>query len=134
MRKIKRKRIRNIKKSRLILFGFLLLFLSVGYAIFGANLNINGVTSLANNASWDIRFTGVNVYFTSVNPCTGNYANLLNNKIVSFNNGIKKGLNPNIRYIDSHSNLISTGYNTTDGLHYDKKTSDKIYNYVKNNV
>ena len=85
-----------------------------------------------NYSNWTSK--GVNVYFTSVNPCTGNYANLLNNKIVSFNNGIKKGLNPNIRYIDSHSNLISTGYNTTDGLHYDKKTSDKIYNYVKNNV
>ena len=96
--------------------------------------NLNQYVSYINSNYYNWASKGTVVYFDSVNPCTGNYANLLNNKIVSFNNGIKKGLNPNVRYIDSHSYLIKTGYRATDGLHYDKSSSNKIYNYIKSNL
>ena len=86
----------------------------------------------SNFSNWTNK--GATVYFDSVNPCSGSYANRLNNKIVSFNNGMKQGLNSNIRFIDSHSNLINSGYTTTDGLHYDSNTSKKIYNYIKSNL
>ena len=57
--------------------------------------------------------------------------NNLNTSINSFNTTLKNGLNSKIGWINTHDNLTFT---TTDGLHYDKKTSVKIYNYIKNHV
>ena len=96
--------------------------------------NLNEYIKYINNNYSNWTSKGAVVYFDSVNPCTGSYASRLNNKIVSFNNGMKQALSSDIRYIDSHSNLISTGYKTTDGLHYSSDTSKKIYNYIKSNL
>ncbi len=85
----------------------------------------------SNYSEWASR--GATVYFASVNPCNGNYSSM-NSKIEAFNGGMKVGLDSNIRFIDTHSNLVSTGYDTTDGLHYNESTSNKIYNYIKNNL
>ncbi len=76
---------------------------------------------------------GAKVYFVSVNPCDGSY-NSLNTKITNFNNSIKSGINSNIRYIDTHTYLTSGGFTTSDGLHYTKETSRKIYNYIISNI
>ena len=61
MLRFNRRKKRKIKKSKLVLVAVLLLFVSVGYAVFGANLTINGISSLASNAKWDIHFANINV-------------------------------------------------------------------------
>ena len=76
---------------------------------------------------------GAKTYFVSVNPVDGSYSNLTS-KIVSFNNKLRSGLNSNVKYIDTYSYLVSSGFNTSDGLHYKSDTSRKIYNYVKSNI
>ena len=76
---------------------------------------------------------GAITYFVSVNPVDGSYSNLTS-KIVSFNNKLKNGLNSNVRYIDTYNYLVSSGFNTSDGLHYKSDTSRKIYNYIKSNI
>ena len=76
---------------------------------------------------------GAVTYFVSVNPVDGSYSNLTS-KIVSFNNKLKNGLNSNVRYIDTYNYLVSSGFNTSDGLHYKSDTSRKIYNYIKSNI
>ena len=76
---------------------------------------------------------GAKTYFVSVNPVDGSYSNLTS-KIVSFNNKLKNGLNSNVRYIDTYNYLVSSGFNTSDGLHYKSDTSRKIYNYIKSNI
>ena len=74
---------------------------------------------------------GANVYFVSVNPTSGSYSNM-NNSINNFNSKIKKI--KGIKYIDTHSYLMSNGFNATDGLHYDKATYKKIYDHVVSNL
>ena len=97
--------------------------------LYQANSYINYIND--NSSNWSSN--GTRVYFASVNPCTGNYSRM-NSNIESFNSKIRSSLNPNVGYIDTHSHLMSIGYNTTDGLHYDKDTSVKIYNYIKSHV
>ena len=84
-----------------------------------------------NLSSWTSN--GSSVYYATVNPCSGSYSHL-NSSIDSFNSKLKSGLSSNVKIIDTNAYLVSNGYNTTDGLHYDKSTSDAIYNYIKNNV
>lgn len=77
--------------------------------------------------------SGAHTYFVSVNPTDGSYSNL-NSDIDSFNQQMKSKLNSNITYIDTNSYLKSTGFSTTDGLHYTSDTYNKIYNYIKSNL
>lgn len=84
-----------------------------------------------NIASW--KKTGSQFYYVSVNPCTGSY-NSMNSKIANFNSKLQRNLSSSFHWIDTYSYLSSSGYSTTDGLHYDNETSNKIYNYIKNNV
>lgn len=81
--------------------------------------------------SWTSK--GSKVYFVSVNPCSGNYSHL-NSKIVAFNSTVKSGLDSKVKWIDTYSHLSSVGYKSKDGLHYDKDTYKKIYDYVKSKV
>lgn len=73
---------------------------------------------------------GASIYFVSVNPTDGSRSNL-NSDIQTFNNKLKKGLSQNVTYIDTNSYLTSSGFTTADGLHYNKNTYIKIYNYIK---
>ena len=63
------------------------------------------------------------ITLVSVNPITS-YGSLSNEKIESFNAGIQE---TGLPYIDIYRLLMLTGYTTTDGLHYDADTSDKIF-------
>ena len=76
---------------------------------------------------------GAKVYFVSVNPTNGSY-NSRNDDINSFNKKIKANLSASIKYIDSNSYLKSSGFSTTDGLHYTNDTYKKIYKYIKSNL
>ena len=85
----------------------------------------------SNYSSW--KSTGVKVYFSAVGPCNGNYSSN-NSGIVSFNSNVKANLPSGVTWIDTYGYLNSNGFKTTDGLHYDKDTSEKIYNYIKSKV
>lgn len=77
------------------------------------------------------------LYFLSVNPVdeakeksTNQMYITYNSSINAFNDAVRKGLNSKITYLDSNAYLKATGFNTSDGIHYDKATSQKIYNYI----
>lgn len=74
--------------------------------------------------------TGAKVYFVTVNPCDGDYAHM-NSRIKTFNSTLKSKLSKKIGWINTHDNI---SFVTVDGLHYNKDTSIKIYNYIKNKV
>lgn len=95
--------------------------------------NADGYISYINSNATSWTSKGSQVYFVSVNPCNGGYSNL-NSKIKSFNSKVKNGLSNNVKWIDTHSYLVSNGYKTTDGLHYNSDTSKKIHDYIKNKV
>ena len=94
-----------------------------------ANNYINYVNS--NVSNW--KRNGSSLYYVSVNPCNGKYSNL-NPKIESFNAQVKGGLSNEVGWIDTYSHMYKVGFNTTDGLHYDKSTYQTIYNYIKSKV
>lgn len=83
------------------------------------NSNVNSWTS-----------TGAKIYFVTVNPCDGDYAHM-NTRINSFNSTLKSKLSKKIGWINTHDSIT---FKTVDGLHYNKDTSIKIYNYIKNKV
>ena len=76
-----------------------------------------------------------NVYFMSVNPVDEikqlSYGyNSSNSSIANFNSQIKSKLNSKIKYIDSYNYMISKGFQTVDGIHYDSKTYKMIHDYA----
>ena len=95
--------------------------------------NINNYISFLNSNVRNWTSNGSTVYYSAVTPCSGSY-NSLNSNIVSFNNQLSSNLPNGVHWIDTYNYLMSSGYNTTDGLHYDQNTSNKIYNYIKSNV
>ncbi len=72
-----------------------------------------------------------NIIIVSVNPCQGKHA-YLNKDIVTFNDTIKEGIPAEFEYIDTYDYLNNKGFNTTDGLHYDKATYQNIYDAIIN--
>jgi len=66
------------------------------------------------------------ITLVSVNP-VNNYGNLSNGQIEKFNSVLTELSFP---YIDTYHLLMSTGYATTDGLHYSGDTTRKIYNGI----
>lgn len=77
---------------------------------------------------------GANTYFVSVNPVDDTKAaskgySQKTNTVEDFNNKIKAGLNENVHYIDTYSQIKSS-FSTTDGLHYNKETYKNIYDLI----
>lgn len=85
----------------------------------------------SNASSWTS--DGTKVYFSAVTQCSGS-KNSKNPSIQNFNSKVKSNLPSSITWIDTYSYLSSNGYKTTDGIHYDKDTYNKIYNYIKSIV
>lgn len=81
-----------------------------------------------------------NFFVVSVNPEDEakmkqyGYKYIGNEYIVNFNNTVKDSLSENIQYIDSYTYLTNKGFETTDGLHYSKKTSSDILDYISNYI
>lgn len=73
-----------------------------------------------------------NIYIVSVNPTKGSYDNL-NKDIDNFNEKMKNSFEgyANIKYCDTNKLLKETGFETSDGLHYNNSTSKKIYEEIK---
>ncbi len=72
--------------------------------------------------------------FASVGYCNGPYNGTIDESIVNayidtFNRYMDTVTG--IPYIDLNEYLCSTGYTTLDGVHYDEKTSQKVYDFLK---
>ena len=70
---------------------------------------------------------GIRVYFVSVMPCSGSHSNL-NPRIDAFNEKIKTV--EGIRYIDVHTYMMTDGFYSGDGLHFNSETNKKVYKYI----
>ena len=91
------------------------------------------------------QYAGLNFYFCSVNPIESDYpfseysdevipVNILNKKIVQFNNKIKELCIDNVSFIDSYSYLNNTSFKTYDGTRFDNNTSLEILNYISSQL
>jgi len=79
-------------------------------------------------ADWVER--GVDIYFMTVNPIGSNYnGSVTNNDIEDFNNTLMSNLSEWVAYIDTYNYLLENGFETTDGLHYDRDTYKDILEY-----
>lgn len=99
--------------------------------LYNANSYVEYINKIAKNYKGDI-------YYLSVNPveeskAANNGYSIKNSNIEKFNSTLKSGLK-NVTYLDSYNYLKNNGFSTTDGIHYDKKTYQKIYSYINFNV
>ena len=77
-------------------------------------------------AQWAAR--GAKTYYVSVNPVWENpYTS--EEEVMNFNATILPQL-VGVRWIDTHTYLMNTGYNLVDGLHYDNATNVKIFSAI----
>lgn len=79
----------------------------------------------------------IEFFFISVGPSSGDYyGNVsisgLNAYVDGFNNAMKQ--NCLATYIDCAEFLMQDGFTTTDGIHYNRDTYNKIYYYVLNST
>lgn len=98
---------------------------------FGVNdpENIEKYIEYANDLSDSIDSS---VYFLTVNPTQGEHEKT-NEKIEKFNSLLKEN-SGKYTVIDTNSYLKDTGFNTTDGIHYDDDTYVLIYNYIISSI
>lgn len=90
--------------------------------------NVNSYASLVNRKAQEWTQKGAVVYYASVNPVEN--GQFVTKKMVnSFNEKLKARLDPGIRWIDSYSWMMNTGYTLTDGLHFGNSTSRSLYQY-----
>ena len=84
----------------------------------------------------------ISVYFVSVNPVghmnggtETSYRYLSNaGTCEPFNAYLQKNLPSYVKYIDTYSELVKKGYETSDGLHYKKSTYLDIYNAIQDTI
>lgn len=78
----------------------------------------------------------IRIYYMLVNPVdetveSQNGYRITNAEIDAFNARMKDGLEPSVHIIDTNSFLKNDGYVTTDGLHYNMETYQKLYQFIK---
>ncbi len=71
---------------------------------------------------------GITVYYSSVTPVGGS-ATVSNAQIEAFNATLRDGLDERVKWIDSYTYLMQTGFSSSDGLHYNKDTYRNLYSY-----
>ena len=86
----------------------------------------------ANLDKWTSK--GAEVYFVSVNPVgqgggADNYNSIYNSDVKAFNKYVMEYCDSKIKYIDTFS-AIYDHFKTAEGLHYDKDTSNEIYDLI----
>ncbi len=102
------------------------------------NMGVNDTENIAKYARYlnemepKWRAMGYKLYYVSVNP-VGNSERLNNDHIDEFNYELENSL-PGYMWLDTNGYLKDAGYGLSDRLHYDRDTSDMIYEYVVMNV
>lgn len=96
------------------------------------NLGINDVCSGAGQYldAYEQLPDDVAVYLVSVNPCKDRYA-YLNGDVERFNKELEES---EFYYIDTWSVLNDKGFDTRDGLHYDRRTYELISYIITENL
>ena len=102
------------------------------------NMGVNDTENIAKYArylsemepTW--RSMGYKLYYVSVNP-VGYSESLNNSNIDEFNYELENSL-PGYMWLDTNGYLKDIGYGLSDRLHYDRDTSNMIYQYVVMNV
>lgn len=92
---------------------------------------------LSDNNIADIADTN-RVFFASVGPMghmgdgsETNYKNLTNDgNVSSFNANLKNSLPNSVIFLDLYTAMVTDGYATVDGVHYDGTTNQYIYQYL----
>ncbi len=97
---------------------------------FGVNdlANVSKYISLVNNNIDAWTQAGITVYYAAVTP-VGSCQTVSNEQIESFNTKLQQELDPRVQWIDGYSYLTQTGFNSPDGLHYNKSTYQNLYSY-----
>lgn len=76
-------------------------------------------------------------YHVTINPvgtqASGEHGQITNQKIIDYNQKVKDGLNQDVGYIDTY-NVIAENYTTTDGLRYDRATSEILFQTITSAV
>ena len=93
--------------------------------------NVNGYISYINSKAAEWKTKGAKTYFVSV---TQGSAGSLSTRIPQFNNKMKSSLSSDVTYLDAYGYLDTAGWHSGDGVHYDKATCEKIYNYINSNT
>ena len=79
-------------------------------------------------------YPNVQFYFVSVGPGSGEYYGAveipkMNVEVESFNYYLRTNC-PTLRYIDSGEELTLNGFHSADGIHYDRATYQRMYQYI----
>ena len=98
------------------------------------NFGVNDLYNSSNYIKWYTQFEQENpdakIYFMSVNPVDKDPDGYATDAgVQKFNTAMQSHFGG--KYLDVYSYLKSSGYKTTDGLHYDDDTSKKIHERVK---
>ena len=93
--------------------------------------NVNNYILYINSKAAEWKNKGAKTYFVSV---TQGSAGTLSTRIPEFNNKMKSSLSNDVTYLDAYGYLNSVGWHSADGVHYDKATYEKIYNYINSNT
>ncbi len=90
--------------------------------------NVNNYAALVNYKAAEWAARGAKTYFVSVNPVWEN-PYVTEEQVVAFNASIVGQL-IGVRWIDTHSYLMGSGYRLVDGMHYDDETSIRIFQAI----
>ena len=90
--------------------------------------NVNKYAALVNAKAAEWAARGAKTYYVSVNPVWEN-AYVTEEQVQFFNSQLLSQL-VGIKWIDTHSYLMNSGYRLTDGLHFDNETSIRIFQTI----
>lgn len=97
-------------------------------------LGVNDLSNIKNYLKEYKKLTknddNIQLILVSVNPVK-NYSSVSNENIKKFNMKLKEA---GYDYIETYKNLTKNGFNTTDGLHYDRETYRVIYNLIEDGL
>lgn len=90
--------------------------------------NVNNYASLINYKAAEWAARGAKTYYVSVNPVSEN-PYVTEEQVQYFNSTLVNQL-VGIRWIDTHSYLVASGYRLVDGMHYDDETSIRVFQAI----
>lgn len=90
--------------------------------------NANNYVAMVNAKAAEWAQRGATTYYVSVNPVWEN-PYTTQQQVDTFNQTVAPSLS-GVRWIDTHSWLVTNGYRLRDGLHYDDPTYVNIFNVI----
>ena len=90
--------------------------------------NVNNYASLINYKAAEWAARGAKTYYVSVNPVSENP--YVTEEQVQYFNSTILGQLVGVRWIDTHSYLVGSGYRLVDGMHYDDETSIRVFQAI----